>query len=51
MNLSQTPKYIVRDQNRAKRMLGGETMIMAIKGSALFSLNETASVIWQAPTG
>ena len=51
MDQSQTPKYIVRDQNLAKRMLGGEMTIMAIKDSAPFSLNETASVIWQAPTG
>jgi hypothetical protein len=44
-------KFISRGDNLAARMLGGEMMIMAVKDSTLFSLNETASVIWQAADG
>ncbi|HKD66037.1 MAG TPA: PqqD family protein [Candidatus Binataceae bacterium] len=44
-------KYISRGENVAARMLGGEMMIMSVKDSTLFSLNETASVIWQAADG
>lgn len=51
MNESQMQKYIVRGENLAARMLGGEMMIMSVKDSTLFSLNETASVIWQAADG
>ena len=43
MNESQTQKYIVRSENLAARMLGGEMMIMSAADSTLFSLNETAS--------
>ena len=32
-------------------MLGGEMMIMSAVDSTLFSLNETASAIWQAADG
>jgi hypothetical protein len=32
-------------------MLGGEMMIMSAQDSTLFSLNETASAIWQAADG
>jgi hypothetical protein len=32
-------------------MLGGEMMIMSGRDSMLFSLNETASAIWQAADG
>ncbi len=32
-------------------MLGGEMMIMSARDSTLFSLNETASAIWQAADG
>lgn len=51
MKESQTQKYIVRGENLAARMLGGEMMIMSVKDSTLFSLNQTASVIWQAADG
>jgi hypothetical protein len=51
MNESQTQKYIVRGENLAARMLGGEMMIMSVTDSTLFSLNETASVIWKAADG
>jgi Coenzyme PQQ synthesis protein D (PqqD) len=44
-------KYIRRAEHLAARMLGGEMMIMSLRDSTLFSLNETASAIWQAADG
>jgi hypothetical protein len=32
-------------------MLGGEMMIMSARDSTLFTLNETATAIWQAADG
>jgi Coenzyme PQQ synthesis protein D (PqqD) len=43
--------YIARSKQVAARMLGGEMMIMSALDSTLFSLNETASAIWQAADG
>ena len=43
--------YIARRKQVAARMLGGEMMIMSARDSTLFSLNETASAIWQAADG
>ena len=43
--------YVVRSKEVAARMLGGEMMIMSSRDSTLFSLNETASAIWQAADG
>ena len=43
--------YIARSRQVAARMLGGEMMIMSALDSTLFSLNETASAIWQAADG
>ena len=51
MNDSDSGKYLSRGEHVAARMLGGEMMIMSIRDSALFSLNEIASVIWQAADG
>ena len=51
MSESQSQKYIARGENLAARMLGGEMMIMSVADSTLFSLNETASVIWKAADG
>ena len=51
VNDNRSNKYLVRSENLAARMLGGEMMIMSVKDSTLFSLNETASVIWQAADG
>ncbi len=51
MNHNAADKYISRGEHVAARMLGGEMMIMSIRDSALFSLNETASAIWQAADG
>ena len=44
-------KYLSRGEHVAARMLGGEMMIMSIRDSTLFSLNESASAIWQAADG
>jgi hypothetical protein len=44
-------KYISRSSAVAARELGGEMIIMSAPDSTLFSLNETASVIWLAADG
>jgi len=44
-------KYITRSHAVAARDLGGEMMIMSAADSNLFSLNEAATVIWQAADG
>jgi hypothetical protein len=44
-------RYVVRSPAIAARALGNETMIMSLASSALFSLNEVASVIWEAADG
>ena len=44
-------RYVARSQQLAARLLGGEMMIMSARDSTLFTLNEVASVIWQAADG
>ena len=44
-------RYVARATNVAARMIGGEMMIMSGADSSLFSLNETASILWQAADG
>ena len=44
-------RYLARAANVAARMIGGEMMIMSGRDSSLYSLNETASVLWQAADG
>lgn len=46
-----TPRYVSRASNVAARMVGGEVMIMSGLDSSLYSLNETASLLWQAADG
>jgi len=43
--------YIARVKEVAARSIGGEMMIMSARDSTLFSLNETATAIWQAADG
>jgi len=43
--------YIVRATNVAARQIGDEFMIMSGKDSSLFSLNETAALLWQSADG
>ena len=41
-------KYISRSTAIAARVLGGEMMVMSAVDSTFFTLNEVATVIWQA---
>ena len=43
--------YIARSSAIASRVLAGETMVMSVKDSTFFTLNEVASTIWQAADG
>jgi Coenzyme PQQ synthesis protein D (PqqD) len=43
--------YIARSPRIAARMLGEEMLVMAGQGSTLFTLNPTATVLWQAADG
>jgi hypothetical protein len=44
-------KYVARSASVAARELAGEMIIMSATDSTLFSLNETATVLWQAADG
>lgn len=44
-------KYIARSSAIAARLVGGEMMIMSAVDSTFFTLNEVATVIWQAADG
>ena len=44
-------RYIARATKIAARMIGDEMMIMSGLDSSLFSLNPTASILWQAADG
>jgi hypothetical protein len=44
-------KYITRSSAVAARELAGEMVIMSAADSTLFSLNETATLIWRAADG
>jgi hypothetical protein len=46
-----TETYISRGTSVAARELAGEMIIMSAADSTLFSLNETATLIWQAADG
>ena len=46
-----SPVYIARIKEIAARSIGGEMMIMSARDSTLFSLNETATAVWQAADG
>jgi Coenzyme PQQ synthesis protein D (PqqD) len=43
--------YIARSNSVAARSLDGEMMIMSSRDSTLFTLNKTATIIWQAADG
>lgn len=45
------PRYVARAPDVAARTIGGELMIMSGRDSTLFSLNETAAVLWDAADG
>lgn len=46
-----THLYVARNTTVASRALGEETMVMSAADSTLFTLNEVASVIWEAADG
>lgn len=51
MNAAAKPIYLAPSRAIAARMLGGEMMIMSVRDSTFFTLNEVASVIWRAADG
>jgi|SRR5579859_329476 len=46
-----TKRYVARSTAIAARALGEETMVMSATNSTLFTLNEVATVIWEAADG
>lgn len=43
--------YLSRNPKVAARALDGEMMIMSARDSTLFTLNKTATILWQAADG
>lgn len=43
--------YLARNPRVAARSLDGEMMIMSARNSTLFTLNKTATIIWQSADG
>jgi hypothetical protein len=43
--------YIARSPRIAARMLGEEMLVMSGQGSTLFTLNPTATILWQSADG
>jgi Coenzyme PQQ synthesis protein D (PqqD) len=43
--------YIARNPRVAARSLDGEVMIMSGRDSTLFTLNKTATILWQSADG
>jgi len=43
--------YVARSPRIAARQLGQEMLVMSGQGSTLFTLNATATVLWQAADG
>jgi hypothetical protein len=46
-----TKLYMARNPKVAARCLDGEMMIMSGRDSTLFSLNRTATILWQSADG
>jgi len=44
-------RYVARSTAIAARVLGDETMVMSATNSTLFTLDEVATVIWEAADG
>ena len=44
-------RYVTRSTAIAARVLGDETMVMSAKNSTLFTLDEVATLIWEAADG
>jgi Coenzyme PQQ synthesis protein D (PqqD) len=45
------PIYFARNPRVAARSLDGEMMIMSARDSTLFTLNKTATLLWQSADG
>ncbi|MFZ0940917.1 MAG: PqqD family protein [Candidatus Sulfotelmatobacter sp.] len=43
--------YVARSPRIAARMLGDEMLVMSGQDSTLFTLNSTATILWQAADG
>lgn len=43
--------YVARNPRVAARCLDGEMMLMSGRNSTLFTLNKTATILWQAADG
>jgi hypothetical protein len=43
--------YVARSPRIAARILGEEMLVMSAQGSTLFTLNPTATILWQAADG
>ena len=43
--------YVARSPRVAARGVGGEMMVMSGRDSTLFTLNKTATILWQAADG
>lgn len=43
--------YVARSPSATARRLGDETLVMSAPNSTLFTLNEIASLIWEAADG
>jgi len=43
--------YVARSPRIAARKLGDEMLVMSAQGSTLFTLNPTATILWQAADG
>jgi hypothetical protein len=43
--------YVARSPRIAARKLGEEMLVMAAQGSTLYTLNPTATILWQAADG
>ena len=48
---SAAQKYVARSAQIASRVLGDEVIIMSAKDSTIFTLNDVATVIWEAADG
>jgi hypothetical protein len=44
-------RYVARNNSAAARSIGIETMVISAPDSTLFTLNEVASLIWEAADG
>jgi hypothetical protein len=48
---SNKKMFVARSPRIAARMLGEEMLVMSGQGSTLFTLNPTATILWQAADG